>query len=173
MRRVAALVTTAALSATACGGSADPVVRLDGSPRQADTEGVVLKASAGGITFDGDRSYEVSEKLISFSTYNREPVRLASTRGAYVQAGVKGRTVVWLSKIGPVATDPAGHRTVQYQGELVDVDPPYLVFKDGTKLRLGKGLTPPADPLGPTYVVINADKHVIQGATFAPPRGKK
>ena len=69
-----------------------------------------------------------------------------------------------------VATDATGHRTVQYQGDLVRVDGGGLDFKDGTVLRLAQG------PEGcrrtrsaPVYVVIDAEEHVIQGATFAPP----
>jgi hypothetical protein len=166
------LAATAVLALAACSGSSDPVVKLDGSPRTPDAEGVVLEASASGITLDGNREYEVSKKLISFSTYNHEVVPLASTVGAYVQAGLDDRTIVWISKIGPVATDASGHKTVQYQGDLVDVAPPRLIFKDGTVLRLAAGLKPPADPEGPTYAVIDADKHVVQGATFAPPRSK-
>lgn len=170
--RVAALLGALCLGAVACGQSSDAPVKLDGSPRRPDAEGVVVKASASGLTLDGKRSYEVSKKLVSFSTYNRKVVPLASTVGSYVQVGVNGDTVVWLSKIGPVATGADGKRTVQYQGDLVDVDSSDLIFKDGTVLRLGKGLTPPADPLGPTYVVLDADEHVVQGATF-PPRSKK
>jgi hypothetical protein len=173
-RRVAALATTAALSLGACSsGSSEPVVKLDGSPRTPDAEGIVLKASASGITLDGDRTYEVSKKLISFSTYNHEVVALSSMLGAYAQVGLDDDTVVWISKVGPVATDAAGHKTVQYQGDLVDVRPPRLIFKDGTVLRLASGLTAPEDPEGPTYAVIDAEKHVVQGATFAPPRSQK
>ena len=173
VRAVTALAATAAVFLTACGGSSDTVVKLDGSPRRPDIEGVVRTASIDGITFEGGRKYRVSKELISFSTYTREPVALSSTLDAYVQAGVDGNTVVWLSKIGPVSTDDAGHRTVQYQGDLVDIDGRSLVFKDGTVLRLGAGLKPPEDPFGPTYIVIDADKKVVQGATFAPTRSKK
>ena len=169
--RVAALLLTAAITLGACAGS-KPVVRLDGSPRHADVEGVVVTAGASGITLDGRRAFKVSDKVVSFSTYNWALVPLASTIGAYVQAGIKGKTVVWLAKIGPVSADATGHRTVQYQGTLVKVDGSTLVFKDGTVLRLSQGLKAPANPLGPVYAVIDADKHVIQGATFSA-RGKK
>lgn len=170
-RSAVALILMTAISLGACGGS-KAVVRLDGSPRHADVEGVVVNAGAAGMTLDGRRSFKVSDKVVSFSTYNGALVPLASTVGAYVQAGVKGKTVVWVGKIGPVTTDASGHRTVQYQGTLVKVDGSDLVFKDGTVLRLGKGLKAPANPLGPVYAVIDADKHVIQGATFSA-RGKK
>jgi hypothetical protein len=167
-RRVAALATTAAIAVGACSSGSSPVVKLDGSPRTPDVEGVVLKASVNGITLDGNRHYDVSKKLISFSTYNREVVPLASTIGAYVQAGVRDKTIVWISKIGPVG---ASH-TVQYQGDLVAAKGRTLTFKDGTVLTLAAGLKAPADPEGPTYAVIDANKHVVQGATFAPPRTK-
>ncbi|MEY2424637.1 MAG: hypothetical protein QOI61_209 [Actinomycetota bacterium] len=170
-RRTAVLAASAALAMSGC-GSSDPVVKLDGSPRVPDTEGIVQKASVNGITLDGNRRYGVSKKLISFSTYNQKPAPLVSTIGSYVQVGMNGDTVVWLAKIGPVQADSSGHKTVQYQGDLVSVNGARLTFKDGTVLRLAKGLTPPADPLGPTYAVIDADKHVVQGATFAPARTK-
>lgn len=166
-----AAVTAASLLLGACAGSGDAAaVKLDGSPRRPDVEGIVVEASADGVTLDGDRPYKVSPKLMSFSTYNRQVVPLASTRGAYVQAGLDDDTIVWISKIGPVVKDAAGHATVQYQGELVEVDLPYLVFEDGTVLRLQAGLEPPEDPLGPLHAVIDAKKRVVQGATFAPPR---
>ena len=168
-RRVAALATAAAIGVGACGGSSAPVVKLDGSARIPDAEGVVQNASINGLTLDGGRKFAVSKKLISFSTYNRKPVQLISTRGSYVQLGVRDNTVVWLGKIGPVGPDG----TVQYQGNLVDIDGRALTFKDGTVLRLAKGLTAPSDAEGPTYAVIDADKHVVQGATFAPARTEK
>lgn len=166
-RVVGALVIAAALTTGACGGGTKAVVRLDGSPRHADVEGVVVTAGAGGITLDHKRAFAVSKQLVSFSTYNHKLVPLASMIGAYVQAGLKDKTIVWISKIGPVSTDASGHRTAQYQGTLVKVDGADFVFKDGTVLRLSAGLRPPADPLGPLYAVIDADKHVIQGATFS------
>jgi hypothetical protein len=169
LRRVSAIVLSAVfvLALGACNSSDAPAVKLDGSPRLPEIEGVVAKASAEGITVDG-RTYLVSRKLLSFSTYNREAVALVSTVGSYVQAGVDGKTIEWLAKIGPVSADSDGHTTVQYQGDLVKVDGRRLIFKDGTVLRLAPGLTVPRSPLGPTYAVIDAAKHVIQGATFAP-----
>lgn len=125
-------------------------------------------ASVNGVTLAGGGRYAVSKKLIAFSTYNRKAVPLVSTRGAYVQLGLKDNTVVWLARIGPVSTDDRGHQTVQYQGDLVGVAGTRLTFKDGTVLRLAKGLKAPSDALGPTYVVIDADARRVQGATFAP-----
>ncbi len=124
------------------------------------------KASAKGITLDGDRTFSVSSKLASFSTYNRRVVSLSTTRGKYVQLGVDDGEVKWLALIGVVNADEAGQQTAVYQGELVSVRGDRFDFKDGTVLRLAKGLTPPKNALGRTFVVIDAKRHVIQGATF-------
>jgi hypothetical protein len=75
---------------------------------------------------------------------------------------------VWIAKIGVVTRDASGHGTVQYQGNLVSAKGSTLTFRDGTVLTLAKGLHAPPDPEGPTYVVIDADHHTVQGATFAP-----
>lgn len=166
-RRVAALGALVACGVAAC-ASQPPVVKLDGSARVPDAEGIVRSASINGLSLDGNRRFKVSKKLISFSTYNREPVALASTVGAYVHLGLRDGTVVWLAKVGVVSADATGHRTVQYQGDLVTAAATRLTFKDGTVLTLADGLRAPADATGPTYVVIDADKHRVQGATFAP-----
>ena len=166
-RRFAALATLAAVTAGAC-GSSSPVVKLDGSPRTPDAEGVVHRASINGITLDGNRRYAVSKKLISFSTYNQEVVPLSTTVGTYVQVGIRSGTVVWLAKVGVVSGASDGTATVQYQGKLVRVSGRKLIFKDGTVLTLASGLEMPSRPEGPTFAVIDAKRHVVQGATFAP-----
>ena len=51
--------------------------------------------------------------------------------GAYVHVGLKGKTVVWIAKIGVVARDADGHATVQYQGDLVSVHGTQMIFRDG------------------------------------------
>ncbi|MEY2467605.1 MAG: hypothetical protein QOF21_303 [Actinomycetota bacterium] len=165
-RRLVVLgIIAVAIFGSAC-SSSPASIKLDGSPRVPDVEGVVQKASAAGITLDGARTYEVSPKLASFSTYNQRVVSLKSTLGKYVQLGVDDGEVKWLSLIGVVNADEAGHQTVVYQGELVAVRDSRFDFKDGTVLRLANGLTPPKDPLGRTIVVIDAKRHLIQGATF-------
>jgi hypothetical protein len=167
-RRVAALATTAVIALGACGGSSGPAVKLDGSPRTPDAEGIVAHASINGITLDGNRRYDVNRQLMSFSTYNRKLLPLVRMIGGYVHVGLKGKTVVWIAKIGVVARDADGHATVQYQGDLVSVHGTQMIFRDGTVLTLHRGLKPPADAAGPTYAVIDADHHYVQGATFAP-----
>ncbi|MEY2398681.1 MAG: hypothetical protein QOJ00_1855 [Actinomycetota bacterium] len=156
-----------ALVLAGCGGSSSPAVKLDGSPRVPDVEGVVIAANAKTLTLDGGRHYKVSEHLVSFSTYNRRVVALKSAIGDYVQLGLKGDTVVWLGRIGVVMTDDAKHQTVAYQGVLTAVSGARMTFKDGTVLRLAPGLKAPADARGTTYAVIDAKAHNVQGATFS------
>lgn len=162
------LVVALAVVGVACGGSGDSaVVKLDGSPRLPDAEGVVQSASKGGIRLDGNRSYGVSNKLIAFSTYDREPIQLATVRGSYVQVGVRKGTVVWLAKIGLLTPGASGKPVVQYQGNLARVRDGRLEFRDGTVLKLASGLKAPANVTGSTFVVIDPKRHVVQGARFA------
>lgn len=168
MRLAGVLAALAFLGAACGGGSDDPAVRLDGSPRVPDAEGVVVKASRDGITLNGDRTYEVSSDLIAFSTYNRKPIQLAATIGDYVHVGLDDDEVQWIGLIGIVTADEKGHRTASYQGDLVRIAGRRLEFKDGTVLTLAKGLVAPADGLGLTYAAIDVDKGVVQGAQFPP-----
>ncbi len=166
--RVLGLLGAAVLLLGACGGGTDkPAVLLDGSPRTPAVEGVVVGASRAGITLNRGRHYSVSPHLIVFSTYNRKPVTLDATINDYVQMGLDGNEVQWVGLIGVVVTDADGHRTATYQGELVRAAGRRLEFRDGTVLRLGQGLTVPADPLGSVIAYLDVDKGVVEGATFA------
>jgi len=167
-RRLMMLGVVLALALAACSSSSKPVVALDGSPRIPDVSGIVTKADATGITTNANHTYKVSKNLIAFSTYNRKPITLASTVGSFVQMGVKDNTVLWISRIGVVVTT-GQTKTVSYQGDLVSVAGSILTFKDGTVLTLDKGLQAPAGVKGSTYANIDAERGVVQGATFAPP----
>jgi hypothetical protein len=163
------MLAVGALALGACGGGSSPAaVRLDGSPRVPDAEGVVVKASRNGITLNHGRRYKVSGDLVAFSTYNRKPIPLAATIGDYVHVGLDGDEVQWIGLIGLVVADADGHRTTSYQGTLVAVKGKQLQFRDGTVLRLAPNLTAPKDPLGSVYAAIDVDKGVVQGATFPP-----
>jgi hypothetical protein len=162
-----AVALAAVLAFAACGSSDKPVVKLDGSPRLPDAEGVVQSASAGGLRLDGGRSYGVSKKLIAFSTYDREPIQLARVRGSYVQVGLRDNTVVWLARIGIVTKGASGKSVVQYQGDLRRVEGGRMFFRDGTVLKLAPELKAPAKVTGSTFAVIDTKRHVVQGARFA------
>lgn len=159
------LFAFAAILAASC--SSEPVVKRDGSLRVPDAEGVVEKVSPTRITLDGGRSYPVSSALVSFPTSRpRRDTKLASTVGSYVQLGVKHAQARWLAVVGVVTTDASGHKTAMYHGTLARVAGTKLVFKDGTVLQLAKGLMTPKNPTGLVYVVIDAQLHVVQGASF-------
>lgn len=143
MRRwPAALVAIVLVSAlAACAGDDDTAVALDGSPRYPDDEGVATALSRERITLDGDRTYDVSDDLVSFSTYNRQIEPMRRRLNQYVQVGLDGRTVVWMAGIaGVVPTDPAA---VYYQGILERVRGVRAEFADGTVLRLASGVRSP------------------------------
>lgn len=149
----AALLVTALLGA-ACGRGEEttaPVV-LDGSPRTADDEGVITALDVPGrtLTLDGERSYQVSEQLRSFSALNLSIQPLADAKGAYVQVGLDGRTVVWLGRIAQVV--PTKPPRVYYVGRFGRVedseDGRRVVFGEGTVLALADGVEPPAGAEG-------------------------
>ncbi len=161
------LVVMAVLLGACSSSPSAPAVALDGSPRVPDIEGVVTSVSRERLSLDGDRKYPVDDDLIAFSTYNRRAVALAGAKGKYVHIGLRDGEVVWLGQIGVVQVEDT-KRTVVYQGNLKSVSGRRMTFADGTVLRLAPGLTPPADVRGSTLVVIDPDRHVVQGATFAP-----
>jgi hypothetical protein len=161
MRRaaVAAALVLVVLLAAGCGGDDGPTpITLDGRPRYPDAEGVVERVSAESLTLDGRRTYEVSPALQSFSTSTLKTLPLLQRRGQYVQLGLDGRTVVWLANVGaPVPVDPP---RVFHQGTLVRVSGGRLVFRDGTVLRLGPGVTSPV-PSGLVRAAIDPGRHVV------------
>jgi hypothetical protein len=140
MRRLAVVLVVGVLVLVAgCDSSGDEVVALDGSPRHPDDEGVVTAISFERITLDGRRSYDVSRKLLAFSTSTRELEPMLLRDGQYVQIGLDGRTMVWMAGVAAVVpTDPPA---VYYVGRLVAVeDGRRAVFADGTVLRLAPGV---------------------------------
>ncbi|MBV8960593.1 MAG: hypothetical protein JO087_17625 [Actinobacteria bacterium] len=153
-----ALLATAVLVA-ACGGGGVKPIALDGSPRFPDAEGVVTSVTVKKITLDGGRTYDVSRKLQSFSTYTMETVPLLQRKGQYVQIGLHGHTMVWIGTIGaPVPQKPP---VVFYLGRLVRIDGSRLVFRDGTVLRLGPSVTSPTKS-GLVRVEIDPSQHAVR-----------
>jgi hypothetical protein len=134
MRRLAVALFVVVLVAAAC-SSGDEAVRLDGSPRYPDDEGVVTAISFDRITLDGRRTYDVSPGLRAFSTVTRQLEPMLRRKGQYVQIGLDDRTMVWMAGIAAVVrTEPPA---VYYVGRMVSVDEERrAVFADGTVLRL-------------------------------------
>jgi hypothetical protein len=162
VERLKVLATVVALFVAGCGHGGDkPRLVLDGSPRVPDAEGVVEDISFDRITLDGGRSYGVSRKLASFSTYDLAAVPMLHRKGQYVQVGLDGRTVVWMAGIGVVVRVPGTAPVVFYNGDLLRVDGRRAVFRDGTVLRLGPGVQSPRSP-GPLRAEIDPVAHAVR-----------
>lgn len=102
------------------------------------------------LTLDGERSYQVSEQLRSFSALDLSIQPLADAQDAYVQVGLDGRTIVWLGRIAKVVpTDPP---RVFYVGRFTRVEDTdagrRIVFGEGTVLALADGVEPPPESDG-------------------------
>jgi hypothetical protein len=125
------------------GGAGHRLV-LDGRPRYPDAEGVVERVSFERITLDGGRSYGVRKDLQSFSTYDLAAFPMLGRQGQYVQLGLDGQKAAWMAGIGVVVRRPGAPPVVYYNGVVVRRDGDRLIFRDGTVLRLGRGVTVPA-----------------------------
>jgi hypothetical protein len=139
-------VALALLGACGRGGSDGPAVKLDGSPRYPDDEGVATTVTANEVVLDGGRHYTVSDKLVSFSTYDHSVQPLVGFAKQYVQVGLKGKQVVWLAGIGAVVPGrPGAAPSVYYTGQPQRVDAKQrIVFADGTVLQLAPGVQAPS-----------------------------
>ncbi len=138
---MAALLCAAALTAAACGGDDGEAFTLDSSPRVPDDEGVVTAVSVERVTIDGERTYDVSDELVSFTSASRNVRPLLNFEHHYVHIGLKDDKVVWLGGIGPVVqgSPPA----VYYTGGFRRVEDGRAVFTDGTTLAIGKDVPQP------------------------------
>jgi hypothetical protein len=143
---VGGLVVGASLLA-ACsddeGGTPTTFVKLDGSPRVPDREGIVtdLADDLSTLEIDGER-FEVSPALQSFATTDGSTRALRSTLDEYVHAGLRGRSVAWIAAIADVLHSSDGD-VVFYVGGLQRIDDGRAYFDDGTVLRLAPGVDDP------------------------------
>lgn len=162
-RALAAVVVTVLVAAAGCSSGDDVVVRLDGSARVPDAEGVVQAVDHSNITLDGQR-YRLSGKLQAFSTYTLEAVPVIGRKNQYVQVGLDGETVVWLAAFGAVVRAPGAPPTVYYTGILKQVDGGRAVFRDGSSVRLGTGVPIPERGTR-VRVEIDPDRHRVRALT--------
>ena len=161
-----ALVCVAALLLVACSsGPPAPHIKVDGSPRYADDEGIITRFDENTlrITIDGKRRYVISEKARVFATSTLQPVGLRGRIGQYVQVGLAEKQVVWVAtftQVVQLANTPALAFEV---GTLVRVDSRHrAVFKDGTVLRLASGTALPATLPAHVRADIDAGAHSIR-----------
>lgn len=144
----------AVLLLPACGGDGDDQrVVLDGRPRHPDDQGVVTAVSFERIELAGERTYEITRDLQSFSTQTMQALPILHRKGQFVHVGLDGKRAVWIAAVGSVLGDPPA---VYYAGKLERVVDGELIFEDGTVLGLGKGVRPPV-PSGFVQVDIDPD----------------
>lgn len=107
-----------------------------------DDAGIATALTFEAITLDGERTYEVSEDLIAFDTYNLQLEPVLRRRGQYVHVGLEGSTMVWMAGISAVV--PADDRvSAYYTGVLTEVEGRRAFFRDGTVLELSDDIHSP------------------------------
>ena len=180
MRRMAVAVTVGCLiaatsvSAACRRSSEEPVVRLDGSARVPDDEGVATSLTHASITLDGKRTYPVSRRLVSFSTFTGAIEPMITRKGQYVQIGLDEedgkKVMVWMAGIAQVlnTAEPAVYYTGIYTRRLQG----RAVFRDGTVIQLSPSVTVPEAGTG-VIVRIDPASHraveVTRGGTRSAP----
>lgn len=164
MRRRRFAAPLAVLAALALGGGCaedEPVVAthvtLDGSPRPATEEGILVDVADdfSTLTLDGDRKLAVDPALVSFSAGDGTIVPLLRLRGQYVQLGVDDGVAEWIGGISAVVDLPPGAPVAYFTDVLVEVDTDVATFRSGTVLTIGPGVEPPSP--APVAVVATID----------------
>jgi hypothetical protein len=164
---LAVVLGLAACSGGDAGAKSGPVA-LDGTPRVPDVQGVVIKIADdfSTITLDGDRTYDLSPALQSFSTIDGSTQPVRRRLGQYVLAGLDGSTMVWIAGVSAVAKADGGAPVAYYTGNLVEVDAGRAIFEDGTVLTLDAGVGAPPDAVA-VVATIDAEHHVVVELTEA------
>lgn len=161
MIRTATVVVAALLAFASCSNSAAGRVVLDGRPRVPDVEGVATRITTTAITLDRRHSYPVDRKQFrSFSTVTLQLEPMLNREGQYVQLGVRHGQATWMAGIGAVlATQPA---TALYVGRLRLFQRDRMTFRDGTVLRVAKGVKVPPS-LHALRATIDVERHRVSG----------
>lgn len=96
------------------------------------------------MTLDGQRTYPIDREVESFSSRDHRVTPLVHWKDRYVHLGLEtSRGVIWIAGIG-VVTDDQPPR-VFYSGKFERIDNQRrAIFADGTALKVGGGLAPPA-----------------------------
>ena len=141
MRRAAAVVLLVAFAACSRGGGSP--VKLDGTPRSPDAEGVVTAVSSRRITLDGKATYDVPRDVQSFSATTLAAIPLAAREGTYVQLGLDGREVQWIAGFSAAVEFPERGAIAFHNGTLRKIDDGKATFEDGSVLRVRSGVAKP------------------------------
>ena len=146
MRGVRVVLLALALAACGSDGDPEPEIELDGSPRIADTAGVVREATTETIELEDGRRFELSEHLLAFSTISGELLPIRGTAGQLVLIGTDDDFAVWVAVVSDVVTAGDRDPTAFYQGRVVELDGQgRVVFRDGTVLALADGVDAPEE----------------------------
>lgn len=138
-----ALLGLCVLLAVSCGRS-DSQTILDDGPRVPDAEGVVDEIQAGFVRLQGNEPYRISTAVESFTSRGHEVTALLSWKGKYVHLGLDDeKRVVWIAGIGVVVRPQNAEASVLYAGVFERVDRGRAVFRDGTTLKLDRGVRSP------------------------------
>jgi hypothetical protein len=136
----------------ACGGgsgssTATPVtyVRLDGTPRIPNDEGVItaMADDLSTFTLDDVRMYRTDASMQSFSTVDGSTQPLKRRLHQYVQVGLRGTTALWVAGIAAVVASDGRPGIAYYTGAPARVSNREVDFADGTVLTLATGVDPP------------------------------
>ncbi len=164
-------LSLAVVSLAACGSDDDDAagdrsfVALDGSPRIADAEGVLLEVASDFSTLrlDGDRTYDIDEGLQSFAAADGSVQPVGRYVGNYVQVGLNGAgdTVQWLGSIASTVELPDEPLQAFLTGVIVDGDDGKLTFRSGTVLTLGDDVEVPDLPAAVVATIDVAQRAVV------------
>lgn len=141
-----------ALLPAACTQDRQDAVKLDGSPRIPDVEGVVRRVDLQSLELTDGRRFTFDRTLQSVSTYTLEPLPILGSEGQFVQMGVDGKKVRWIASVASVVR--GSPPSVFYTGRLLRVEDERLIFQDGTTFRMGD--RPPDRFIG-SFVVVEID----------------
>lgn len=112
------------------------------------------------IVLDGNKKFEISPEVQSFSTYNRTVIPLLTWEGKYVHIGLEDKTVVWIAGIGPVDTSQNPPLVYYTNSVYLEKRGSSAIFLDGTVLRLAEGVeVPPSETI--VKATIDPAKHVV------------
>lgn len=147
-----ALMAVLTLWSASCGDKSGEALRLDGSPRIPNVEGVVRRVDLESLELADGRRFRLERDLQSFSTYTLKPLAILGREGQYVQMSVDDKKVRWIASVGAVVR--GSPPSVFYTGYLLRVDEQRLIFRDGTTFRTTR---PVADDLAKSFVIVEID----------------
>lgn len=112
------------------------------------------------IQIDGRHAFTYSPRVESFTTRGHDVTPLLSWQGKYVQLALDDKhQVAWVAGIGSVVKVTPPYTLYSGNFDHVDKRTHRAVFKDGTTLRIERGVKVPRP--GECLVTIDPSKHAI------------